>query len=48
MMTMTRSSNQGVHLAAASRLQVTPSVRHMSEDIRPACSMMYSVVDDDA
>jgi hypothetical protein len=24
------------------------AVRHMSEDIRPACSMMYSVVHDDA
>jgi hypothetical protein len=24
------------------------SVRLMSEDIRPACSLMYSVVDDDA
>ena len=41
-------SNEGVHLSAASRLQVTPSVGHMSEDIRPACSMMYSVVDDGA
>jgi hypothetical protein len=41
-------SNEGVHLSAASRLQVTPSVGHMSEDIRQACSLMYSVADDDA
>ena len=27
---------------------LSPSVRHMSEGIRPACSLMYSVVDDDA